>query len=155
MSAQPLSHEANPLWEPGRPAPAAPPDATCAACALRDPSTGVCARHAPAQVLPAWPACPAFTSSLDCQACAACCAEGYSCVEVDRDEPFARDHHALLVEEFGQLQLPRPDGRCVCLEGSTPDLRCILYDQRPRSCREFPVGGVSCVAARRRVALTP
>jgi len=76
-------------------------------------------------------------------------------VEVGRHEAFARLHGELLVEDFGQLQLPRPGGRCVCLDGELPDLSCRVYADRPRSCRDFPVGGRSCVEARRRVGLTP
>lgn len=144
----------NPLWDPATPGPAPPAGATCGACAFREPDEGRCGRHPPRRADPDWPACPAFTAALHCQTCAACCGPAYHCVEVARDEPFARDHRPLLVEAFGQLQLPRPDGRCVCLAGQAPDLSCRLYEARPQSCRDFPIGEVSCVEARRRVGLT-
>ncbi|MCK6506101.1 YkgJ family cysteine cluster protein [Myxococcota bacterium] len=146
---------ANPLWDPALEAPPPPEGATCGGCAFRARATGRCARHAPRRAPAAWPACPAFVAALDCQACGACCGPAYDCVEVGPDEPFARDHAALLVRAFGQLQLPRPGGRCPCLEGQAPQLTCRLYAERPQSCRDFPVGGRSCVEARRRVGLSP
>lgn len=144
----------------------APEGARCGSCAWRylpdapprdgGPRRPRCHRHPHAEaVRDDWPACPAWEGPLDCQACGACCGPAYHCVEVDRNERFAALHRELLVEDFGQLQLPRPGGRCVCLEGEVPRLRCTAYEVRPQSCRDFPVGEVSCVEARRRVGLTP
>ncbi|RME25892.1 MAG: hypothetical protein D6798_07845 [Deltaproteobacteria bacterium] len=152
----------NPLWPPERPASRpAPAGRRCGECAWRYlPDGGSagprCHRHPAAPALDDdWPACPAFEANLSCTDCGACCGEAYHCVEVGRDEVFARLHGELLVERFGQLQLPRPGGRCVCLEGSPPALSCRLYADRPESCRDFPVGGRSCVEARCRVGRTP
>ena len=153
----------NPLWENSRtdisPQPA-PADARCGGCTWRHlpasgPSLPRCWRfpEAPA-IRDDWPACPAFTAALDCQACGACCGPAYDCVEVERHEAIVQSHGHLLVEAWGQLQLPRPGGRCVCLVGEAPRLSCTLYSLRPQSCRDFPVGEQSCLQARRRVGLT-
>lgn len=160
MSTPPDRPHQNPLWQVAGSDPPAPPGRTCGDCAWRyrpeqGPSIPRCHRHPDAaSVRDDWPACPAWTGPLDCQACGACCGPGYDCVEVGRHERFARQHRDLLVEQFGQLQLPRPGGRCVCLEGQAPALSCRLYADRPQSCRDFPVAGRSCLEARRRVGLT-
>lgn len=104
-------------------------------------------------------ACPKFQSRLserDCGACGACCREGFHLVEVAPDDAMTKSHrHLLVVDEHGQ-HLPRPNGRCPLLSGGagTPWL-CIEYPHRPRSCREFEVGGAACLEARRRVRLSP
>ncbi len=102
------------------------------------------------------PACESFTArgSLDCNACGACCREAYHCVEVTPREAFARRHPEKLRLEGSVLQLPRPGGRCVCLTGEPGAWSCTAYAERPRSCRDFPVGEESCLEARRRVGLT-
>jgi hypothetical protein len=142
---------------------------TCGGCAwshLRGPGKPVlrCLRHAALpgsrtrrRVSADTPACESFTGrgSLDCQACGACCREAYHCVEVGPREPFARLHPGRLLREGSALQLPRPGGRCVCLSGDPGAWSCSAYAERPRSCRDFPVGEESCLEARRRVGLTP
>lgn len=108
------------------------------------------------KAMPAPPPAPeALLLAAACQDCGACCAEGFHCVEVEEDEPFALLHRALLRRDFGVLQLPRPTGRCPCLVGERPALRCAAYPLRPRSCRELPVGGEACALARTRVGLPP
>lgn len=99
---------------------------------------------------------PLPTSTTDsCRDCGACCAEGFDCVEVEADEPFALLHRALLHPDFGVLQLRRPGGRCPCLQGERPTLRCEAYPLRPQSCRDFPVGEDACAEARARIGLPP
>ena len=79
-------------------------------------------------------------------------------MEVAPRDPFARTHAALLetVREDGRLLrvLPRPGGRCRCLGGEPGAWACTAYADRPRTCRDFPVGEESCLEARRRVGLT-
>lgn len=144
-----------PLWTGAPPAGPLPEGRSCGDCVWRSAAEGTCLRHQGAAVAPLAPACPAFTADLDCQACGACCREGFDCVELSPDEPFARDHAALLITAWGQLQLPRPGGRCRCLDGQAGAWSCRLYAERPESCRAFPVGEESCLVARRRVGLTP
>lgn len=144
----------NPLW------PAAGPDATCETCAWRyqgGRGTAVerCRRHRDARLDLDWPACPAYTATLDCAACAACCREAYHVLEVSRRDPFARRHGHLLTMQDARLTLPRPGGNCPCLKGKAGAWSCALYEERPRTCRDFAVGGPNCLEARRRVGLTP
>ena len=51
-----------------------------------------CRRHRNEPVSPLWPACPAFTASVDCLTCGACCREAYHSVEVAPRDPFVRLH---------------------------------------------------------------
>ncbi len=107
-------------------------------------------------------ACSSHTvaSTLDCQACGACCREAYHRVEVSPRDPFVRTHAHLLdtlVEEGRTVRvLARPGGLCRCL---VPDAergyRCTTYEERPRTCRDFTAGSANCLEARRRVGLTP
>lgn len=145
---------ANPLWDaPG-------PDARCGGCAWRyvgGPGRPVerCRRHRGARVDPTWPACPAFEGPLDCLACGACCREAYHRVEVSRRDPFVRLHpeRVGVDREDGRWVVLRDGPRCGCLAPAPPHT-CAVYADRPRTCRDFAVGGVHCVEARRRVGLT-
>ncbi len=136
-----------------------PEDATCATCLWRfrggrGRAVERCRRHKDARVDPAWSACAGWTPSLDCQSCGACCREAYHAVELGPREPFLRTHPQHVTLQDGRPTLPRPDGRCVCLGGAPGAWACAVYAERPRTCRDFPVGGQSCVEARRRVGLT-
>ena len=58
----------------------------------------------------------------------------------------------------------RCDGdRCAALCGGEPDAAkpervtryyCAIYDDRPRTCRDFTLGSAHCLTARRRVGLS-
>jgi hypothetical protein len=123
-------------------------------------------RHAPRRQLdPESLACQRFepAGSLDCQQCAACCREAYDSVEVGRREAVVRLHPELVSERHGHLALRRAGGDCAALEhtpegsgdvanpGDRPCYSCHIYADRPRNCREFAAGGVSCLDARRRL----
>jgi Fe-S-cluster containining protein len=114
-----------------------------------------CRRHRNEPISPLAAACPAFTASLDCQTCGACCREAYHSVELGPRDPFVRRHPEHVVLRDGRLQMPRDTGRCSCLGGEPGAWSCIVYADRPKTCRDFPVGETSCVEARRRVGLTP
>jgi len=93
----------------------------------------------------------------DCFQCGACCREGFDVVEVTPRERFARGHPELVeVRSSERLVVPRPQGRCVALEGTgsaeEPWL-CRHYEDRPRSCRHFELGGNACLQARQRCAV--
>ncbi len=104
------------------------------------------------------PACERFEEPPGCASCGACCREAFDVVEVRPREAFARGHRHLLVERpDGGFELPRHAGRCPPLVGDgSPErpYRCSLYEERPRSCRDFQVGGEACLWARRRVGLS-
>lgn len=144
----------NPLW------PAPGPDATCATCVWRHAggrgrAAPRCRRHGNATLQDHWPACPAHTASLDCQACAACCREAYHTVEVSRRDPFVRLHPDRLTREQGRWELKRVGGLCPCLDGAPGAWTCEVYADRPRTCRDFEPAGANCLDARRRTGLTP
>ncbi|MES2626025.1 MAG: YkgJ family cysteine cluster protein [Pseudomonadota bacterium] len=90
----------------------------------------------------------------DCFRCGACCHRGFDVVEVSPNELFARRHPDLIeVRDTGRNVVPRPDGRCVALVGtgfSDAPFLCRHYDDRPRSCRNFELGGDACLLARQR-----
>ena len=101
-----------------------------------------------------WPACEAHTDALDCNTCAACCREAYHVVELAPRDPFVKRYPSRVVRDEGRLVLPRPDGRCVCLEPAGDGFSCTVYPDRPRSCADFEVGGRNCVDARVRLGIT-
>jgi Fe-S-cluster containining protein len=94
---------------------------------------------------------------LSCQSCAACCRHAYDLVPLGKREP-ARRLHPELVETDGNLVHLRRDPagqRCAALSGPAQGpYACSIYADRPRTCRDFPLGGTTCLEARRRVGLT-
>lgn len=138
--------------------PARAPDAaTCGACAWR--SNARC-RQANAKIDPAWPACERFEAALDCQTCGACCRAAYHSVEVSRRDPVVKARPAMIVDRGRYLEVLRTGDRCAALEGgviehgTTTRYRCTIYDDRPKTCRDFTRGSAHCLTARRRVGLS-
>jgi len=141
--------------------PAGDADGTCGTCAWRyaTPTQSRC-RHTVARVDPAWPACERYEAALDCQTCGACCRSAYQSVEVARRDRVVRRQPALVVDRGTYLELARAGDRCAALAGGELDgdrvgrYHCRIYDDRPRTCRDFTLGGDHCLTARRRVGLT-
>jgi hypothetical protein len=111
----------------------------------------------PARLAPTQQACEHHEPTLsqqDCFSCGACCHRGFDVVEVKADERFAKRHPELIeVRSAERYVVPRPQGRCVALTGTgnTEDpFLCCHYDERPRSCRSFELGGDACLVARQR-----
>jgi len=157
------------LWSGVEPAPAAHPsglpggaaDATCAGCAWRYESRGVVrCRQASAKIDDAWPACERFEAALDCQTCGACCRAAYHSVEVSRRDPVVKKQPSYIVDHTTYLEIRRDGDRCAALHGGdVVDARrtrfhCVIYDDRPKTCRDFTLGGEHCLTARRRVGLS-
>lgn len=96
-------------------------------------------------------------SEEDCAGCGACCHRGFDVVDVGASERFARRHPELIERRTEErCVVPRPDGRCVALDGDGTAMapwRCRYYAERPRSCRDFAVGGDACLIARRRCGI--
>ncbi len=92
-----------------------------------------------------------------CAPCGACCREGFDRVDVRARDLVRKRHPDLIkVDAFGP-HLPRPQGLCVALENQgdvTPNYRCRIYSERPRSCAEFEVAGDACLTARQRIGLS-
>jgi Fe-S-cluster containining protein len=126
-----------------------------------------------ARVQGTWPACAHYEASLDCLSCGACCREAYDTVEVAPRDPARRHHAALMVERRGGYDMARQDGRCVALTGgellerrgrparslpvyqpSAEPFVCTIYEQRPKTCRDFTRGSRHCLTARRAVGLS-
>ncbi len=144
--------------------PAGAADGTCGTCVWR--ANRRC-RQAGGHVDPAWPACERFEAALDCQTCGACCRAAYHSVEVSRRDPAVRARPEMIVDRGTYLELRRAGDRCAALEGGAVVARpgeagevtitryhCTIYDDRPRTCREFTLGSAHCLTARRRVGLS-
>lgn len=159
FSAEPAS-----LWRLVEPAPAShptglPPGAagSCGTCAWR---AGTKCRQADARVEQAWPGCERFEAALDCQTCGACCREAYHSVEVGRRDPVRKKQPGYVVDRGTYLEVLRDGGRCAALHGGVVEAgtvtryHCVIYDDRPRTCRDFTLGSAHCLTARRRVGLS-
>jgi hypothetical protein len=105
-------------------------------------------------------ACVRFEHKLDeraCGSCGACCREGFDRVELGSRERVQKRHSLLVATDGFGAHLPRPGGRCVALEGGgggDAPHRCTIYEDRPRACAAFEIGGAACLEARRRVGLS-
>jgi hypothetical protein len=98
-------------------------------------------------------ACERWEPALDCQDCGACCREAYGAVHVAPREPIIKRHPSLVVFRDGYVELARSGERCAALVG-TERYACTVYEDRPRTCRDFTLGGGHCLTARRRTGLT-
>ena len=160
------------LWQTVAPPPARHPSghsfvaayhgrAGCADCAwCHESRGGLRCRHAPGVKLAAdTPACARWepADELDCLSCGACCREAYHSVEISAREPVNRLHPSLVVVEPTRRKLRRDGDRCAALAGGTTAVEpyaCAIYDDRPRTCRDFTRGSANCLDARRRVGLS-
>lgn len=163
------------LWSALAPRPPAHPtglppragdDARCGDCAWRyrggkGKPVDRCRQADDARVDVAWPACARFEAAFDCQACGACCRAAYHSVTVAKNDPVVTAHPILVVKRERYYELARKGDRCAALEGGAVDsagalapYHCIIYDDRPRNCREFENAGPHCLTARRRVGLS-
>jgi hypothetical protein len=157
--------DAQSLWsgaaEPPAPHPtglhAGGASGTCGDCAWR---AGHRCRQAEARVDPSWPACERHEAALDCQTCGACCRAAYHSVEVSRRDPVVKAQPGYVVDRGAYLEIRRSGDRCAALCGGEPRgatttrYHCAIYDDRPRTCRDFTLGSAHCLTARRRVGLS-
>ncbi len=106
------------------------------------------------------PACARWETRLtesDCGTCGACCREGYTLAPVRPGEAVLTAHPEWIQGRGRKACLPRPNGRCVALDGQgspASPWRCRDYEARPRACSELEVGGSGCLQARRRTGLS-
>jgi hypothetical protein len=141
--------------------PAGEAAATCGDCVWRFEQRGrIECRQAGKKIDPAWPACERFEAALDCQTCGACCREAYHSVEVKPKDPVRKKQPDYIVDRGTYLEIRRAGDRCSALEGGVPEgdritqYRCAIYDDRPRTCRDFTLSSLHCLTARRRVGLS-
>ncbi len=116
-----------------------------------------CRQAEGARVDPDWQGCARFEEALECTECGACCREAYGAVEVSARDPFAARHPELVTKKSRRLEVRRDGDRCAALEGGRSlhePYRCVVYDDRPRTCRDFTLGSENCLVARRRVGLS-
>jgi hypothetical protein len=104
---------------------------------------------------PDFPACERFEPPVDCLTCGACCREAYHSVSVSLRDPVVWKQPGLIVREGHRFSVLRSGDRCAALEQEGARYHCRIYEDRPRTCREFEQGGRHCLVARRRVGLSP
>jgi hypothetical protein len=163
-AAAPFAHEpsgaAEPaLWSIVEPARASHPSGlhagdatgTCGTCAWRTDASKC--RQADVKVDPTWSACERYEAALDCQDCGACCRAAYHSVEVKRRDPVVKKQPSFIVDRGTYLEIRRDGDRCAALQG-TARYHCVIYDDRPKTCRDFTLGSAHCLTARRRVGLS-
>ena len=134
---------------------------TCGLCAWHFFSRGhLRCRHAPSQKLsPGTPACRRFEGKdlLQCKTCGACCREAFDSVEISRRDPIHQSHPEWVEVLPTHHKIKRSGDRCIALEGGRriddPYL-CTIYDDRPKTCRDFTLGSSNCLEARRRVGMS-
>lgn len=102
-----------------------------------------------------YPACERWEAPVDCLTCGACCREAYHSVSVSMRDPVVWKQPGLIVREGHRWSLLRAGERCAALESDGPgQYHCRIYEDRPRTCRDFEQGGRHCLTARRRVGLS-
>jgi len=107
-------------------------------------NAGACCRWEPAD-------------ELDCLTCGACCREAYHSVEVSAREAVNKRHPDMVLVHDTHRKLRRDGERCASLAGGrapTERYGCTIYEDRPRTCRDFTLGSENCLDARRRVGLS-
>jgi hypothetical protein len=127
----------------------------CGECAWR--SDGGMCRQSPRRLFveASERGCSRFETALDCNACAACCRAAYDSVTVAARDLVRKRHPELVIDRGKYRELARAGDRCAALDGALGGpWHCRIYDERPRTCREFARGGRHCLEARRRVGLS-
>ncbi|HEY4182323.1 MAG TPA: YkgJ family cysteine cluster protein [Kofleriaceae bacterium] len=162
------------LWNDVAPAPANHPtglplgdaSAACGNCAWRYEHRGKvrCRQADTLDAKPtiddAWSACERFEAALDCQTCGACCRAAYHSVEVQKRDPAVKAQPDYIVDRGTYLEIRRNGDRCAALHGGEmveakqSRFHCVIYDDRPRTCRDFTLGSEHCLTARRRVGMS-
>jgi Fe-S-cluster containining protein len=153
------------LHRTGLPMGAGSSDARCGSCAWRTATRGSSrCRQAGAKIEDSWAACERYERDLDCQQCGACCRAAYHSVEVARRDPMLKLHPELVVDRGSFVEIRRSGDRCAALRGGEIvrngeqrrmlPMACEIYDDRPRTCRDFTLGSEHCLTARRRVGLS-
>jgi hypothetical protein len=131
--------------------PAGDATGTCGSCVWRFDHRGASkCRQTEARVDATWSACERYEAALDCQDCGACCRAAYHSVEVQKRDPVIKKQPSFVVDRGTYLEIRRDGDRCAALQGETR-YHCVIYDDRPKTCRDFTLGSAHCLTARRRV----
>jgi hypothetical protein len=130
-------------------------DRTCGGCAWRFRHRGDrCRQAGGARVQASAQACVRWEAALDCVACGACCRAAFDSVTISRRDPVVRRHPELIVHRESYVEILREGDHCAALERDEGRYLCRIYPDRPRTCRDFSLGGEHCLDARRRVGLS-
>ena len=79
---------------------------------------------------------------------------------MSRRDPAVKKQPDYIVDRGTYLEIRRAGDRCAALHGGEPTgeshtrFHCVIYDDRPRTCRDFTLGSEHCLTARRRVGLS-
>jgi Fe-S-cluster containining protein len=68
-------------------------------------------------------------------------------------DPVVKKQPSFVVDRGTYLEIRRDGDRCAALQGEAR-YHCVIYDDRPKTCRDFTLGSAHCLTARRRVGLS-
>ena len=132
-------------------------DTTCGSCVwaiLAGPGPKVlrCVAENNSRIEREWASCMYFEPSLDCLSCAACCGPAFDVVEVSVKDPVRKLQPEWIAKTDGRFHvLRKATNHCAALQN---DNKCVIYQDRPKCCRDFTKGSANCIFARRRVGLS-
>lgn len=134
--------------------PGATATATCGSCAWRA-ENGFCMHVVSKDACrDDDAACVRHRPQLDCLRCGACCRGAYDAVYMGPKEPVIKRHPELVAVHGFVYYLKRQGDRCGALAGAKQGpYACTIYDDRPKTCRDFDNGGRHCMDARRKLGL--
>lgn len=169
MAASGFSADRATLWHDAAPPSRHPSglfagvSGNCGSCAWRyEHRRAATCRQTGGAIDDAWPGCERFEPALDCQTCGACCREAYHSVQIGKRDPIVKRQPDYVVDRKAYLELARSGDRCSALTGGHIDAgtgqrtgyACAIYDDRPKTCRDFTLGSAHCLTARQRVGLS-
>ncbi|HAJ92490.1 MAG TPA: zinc/iron-chelating domain-containing protein [Gammaproteobacteria bacterium] len=82
-------------------------------------------------------------TEVTCAACDACCCRLEVMLITDTGVP----ENYIEVDKWGGMTMARlDDGWCSALDRNT--MLCMIYEKRPKVCRDFEMGGYECISER-------
>ena len=82
-------------------------------------------------------------AGVTCANCEACCCRLEVILITDTGVPDAY----IEIDEWGGRRMARlDDGWCAALDRK--DMTCMIYENRPKICRDFEMGGYECIVER-------
>ena len=82
-------------------------------------------------------------SDVSCVRCDACCCRLEVMLITDTGVP----DNFIEVDKWGGMIMARlADGWCSALDRNT--MNCMIYEKRPKICRDFAMGGSECISER-------
>lgn len=82
-------------------------------------------------------------NAVSCASCEACCCRLEVMLITDTGVP----DKFIAIDKWGGRTMARlDDGWCAALDRNT--MSCMIYEKRPKICRELEMGGTECIAER-------